>query len=75
MSMNFYRSLCDLALCHLTAEILHIVGTAIVICYILVSSEYWRADSLSLRNSAETCSSNKRLCYCVYQMCVCWFYK
>ena len=62
-------SLCDLALFHLTAEILHIVGITIVICYILVSSEYWCVDSLSLRNSAEICSSNKR------QMCVCWFCK
>ena len=75
MSMNFHRSLCELALFHLAAEILHIVGITIVICYILVSSEYWCVDSLSLRNFAETCSSNKRLCCCVCQMCVCWFCK
>jgi len=71
MSTNFHRSVCDLELCHLTAEMLHIVEITIIICYILVSSEYWCVDSLSLRSSAETC----RRCCCVYQMCICWFYK
>ena len=71
MSMNFHRSLCDPARFHFTAEVLHIMGITIVICYTLVSFEYRCVDSLSLRSSAETC----RLCCCVYQMCICWFYK
>jgi hypothetical protein len=44
--MNFNHSLCDLALFHLTAEMLHIMGITILIYHILVSSEYWCVDSV-----------------------------
>ena len=65
MSMNFHRRLYDLAIFYLKAEMLHIVWITIAVCYILVNSEYWCVDSLSLRSSPKHVD-----CAVVYTRCV-----